>query len=346
MSLLTVVIRRSKFMSIFHFHQSNQKYLSLLKRSIISLSVIIFCMAFSAGAWANITISYNFNGSWNDDQKAAMNNAASHFSNLFGSYFSNSGIITLDATAYNSENENLLASAGSSVVHNGSGTFGYGEVIRNILQNGTDLNGAAADGAVNVNFYYFTELDYNDPVPSGTYDFYSTLYHEFTHALGFSSLIDEYGNPMFGNWGDGTGEWAAYDKFLVDINGSRIVGDDYILDGDLWDDASADGSSMYFNGANAVAANGGDLVHLYSPAIWEGGSSISHLDDDTYSDQLLMLAYADDGENARDYSALEIGMLADLGYTAVPIPGAFILMLSGLTGIGGLRRLFFRHCAK
>ena len=313
-------------------------------RTLVLCAIVAGCLVFSSTAQASITINFDFdntNYTWSDTQKAAMNNAATGFSNMFGSHFSNSGSITLQATAYDDPEVNVLASAGSKTVWDSAGytgTFGANKVVRNILVNGTDLNGAEADGVVNVNFAYFDVLDINATVPAGTYDFYSTLYHEFIHTLGFASGITQSGDDVWGNYTEGYGKWALFDQYLVDKNGNRVVGNDYVLNQAIWDAASIGGveDGMYFNGPNAVAANGGDLIHLFSPTTWEPGSSISHLDDQYYDTiDLLMEAYAYDGPNVRDLSDIEVGMLQDLGYTAtaIPLPSALIMLLPGVVGV-------------
>lgn len=324
------------------------KPLALRTGILVKGVLLAWGLAASSVAGANgISITYDFVGSnWTTDEMTAMNSAATNFSSMFGSHFSNSGNIVLTATAYNNLSTPVLASAGSEVVEIGSGTFGGSEVVRNKLQTGVDLNGASADGVVNVNFAYFTALGLNDAIPVGTYDFYSTLYHEFTHALGFLSSISETGYPFYGSRHNGKGEWSAFDRFLVDANGNRVVDDSYVLEDGTWNAAKAGGSSMYFNGANAVAANGGQSVNLYSPTTWSDGSSISHLDDDTAALSKMMMASATvDGPSARDYSTIEVGMLLDIGYTQanhtvhdVPEPGSLALLLAGLGLTGGLAR--------
>lgn len=301
-------------------------------------------MAFASNALATVMIDYDFaGGNWTSQRQTAMNTAASAFSTMFGSHFSNSGSITLTATAFDDSSSGILAGAGSQIADPGpAGSFGGGEVIRNKLQGGGDLNGAAADGSVTVNFSNFPLLGLNDTVPSGTgvFDFYSTLFHEFTHALGFASSLNEAGDPYLGDAHDGNGVWATFDKFLVDGNGNRVVSNGYVLQDSIWNTAKDGGSSMYFNGANAVQANGGDLVNLYSPTTWSNGSSISHLDDDSpYLAGMMMLSATNDGPSARDYSNIEVGMLRDLGYTpvAVPEPAASVLILSALGVVGSWR---------
>ena len=77
-------------------------------------------------------------------------------------------------------------------------------------------------------------------------------------------------------------------------------------------------AGMFFNGAHAVAANNNQLVGLYSPTTWIDGSSVSHLDTDNPAyGGMMMLHAVGTGNAARDYSAIEVGMMQDLGYTAV-----------------------------
>ena len=64
-------------------------------------------------------------------------------------------------------------------------------------------------------------------------------------------------------------------------------------------------------------------VPLYSPAVWSGGSSISHLDDGVFSGpNHAMMDHAAAGMGPDDIvlSAVELGVLMDLGYTVVPAP--------------------------
>ncbi len=315
--------------------------ISRIARALINGGLLASCLAYGSAASAAVTIEYEWLGVWTNEQKTAMNTAASSFSSLFGSHFSNTGTITLAATAYDDIDTPVLASAGSEIAYVGNGTFGGGEVVRSLLQGGGDLNGSAtADGMVAVNFAYFTALGLNDTVPGGTYDFYSTLFHEYTHALGFASSMNYDGQPYIGSRHSGGGEWATFDRFLVDADGFRVVSDSYVLQDDVWGATREGGSVMYFNGANAVAANDGYLVNLYSPVEWAPGSSISHLDDESsYLATMMMASSTIDGPSARNLSAIEIGIMADLGYTpAVPEPETYALMLAGLGLVGYMAR--------
>ncbi|MCV7424853.1 hypothetical protein H7K45_30365 [Mycobacterium yunnanensis] len=63
----------------------------------------------------------------------------------------------------------------------------------------------------------------------------------------------------------------------------------------------------------------GGLVPLYTPGPWQQGSSMSHLDDDTFigADQQMMNARTDSGLGVRVLSPIELGILKDIGYTVV-----------------------------
>ena len=322
-------------------------------RTALVGALLVSGLTVGSAAQAAITFQFNFLDSagtgFNDAttgnaRQAALTEAASMYSTLFGQYFTNSGTIVLDATATNNPLSSNLASAGSEVVLFGSTPSGFNldEVVRTKLQTGFDANGASADGSVDVNFGRPWQLDAGATVTNGQYDFYSTVFHEFTHALGFSSLISQNGTGLFN-----TKHWAVYDQFLVDKNGNPVIDHTtFAIDSAIWNTASVGGTSpdagIFFNGANAVAANGGELVGLYSPTTWSDGSSVSHIDTDNPAyDGMMMLHARGTGPDARNFSSIEVGMLQDLGYTpvsVVPEPESFALMLAGLGVLGLVRR--------
>jgi hypothetical protein len=142
-----------------------------------------------------------------------------------------------------------------------------------------------------------------------------------------------------------------FDQFLVGLDLMKAVGPSpgspplgsFELNQFVWDYSSIGGASggwvergMYFDGPNARAANGGNRVGLYTPTSWADGSSVSHLDTDNATFAGMMMFHeVGTGAAARRYSAIEVGILTDLGYTAmVPEPGAWALLLAGLGVLG------------
>jgi hypothetical protein len=323
-------------------------------RALFKGGVLAACLAVGSAAQANITFTFDFGadngaGFWDPASGAARRDAMAQssaaFSTMFGSYFTNTATILLAATATDLPTSTNLASAGSEVFANYGVGFTVQEIVRTKALTGVDLNGADADGSVNVNFGQPWNLGAGT-TSSNDYDFYSTIFHEYTHALGFASSIDQDGTPFYGGT-KAAGEWNTFDSFLVDKNGTRVVDDStFALNQPVWDAASVGGASpaggMFFNGVHAVAANGGQLVGLYTPTTWEGGSSVSHTDDQNPAIYgTMMTAQGPTGPWPRDYSAIEVGMLTDLGYTAVtavPEPATLAMMLAGLGFIGAAAR--------
>ncbi|WKJ89891.1 PEP-CTERM sorting domain-containing protein [Methylomonas montana] len=273
------------------------------------------------------------------DRKAALNEAAG----MLGAYFSNyTANLTYDVTSY-SIDKNTLASAGSGqfVV---PGSFQETIVQTKILTNGaTDGNGADADGIVDWNFFYNWGL--SDNVAADAYDFKKVAIHELLHSFGFAGNINDGGVDNQGAAPGSQGSWATFDNFLTDASGNRLIGTGGVFDSTKVAALTGGSGSVLFNGANAVAANGGLGVNIFAPTTWTGGSSLSHLDDDTTAfAELIMASTVSPGLKTREISAIELGILKDIGYTqivapaAVPVPSAVWLMLSGLMGLLGVNR--------
>jgi hypothetical protein len=166
--------------------------------------------------------------------------------------------------------------------------------------------------------------------------------HEIGHSLGFSASYDP--NPLYDDWGNvyGTASnpyaWtgqqglSAWDQCLVDQNGNRPVRGGTGTPGNF-DQVG----SVFFDCANAVAFNGGD-VPIYSPNPYESGSSLAHLDEGVLSPEPLMSPSISNGEMKRAPTGLEWAMMRDMGWTIVPEPSTALLLAGGLAGLAAARR--------
>lgn len=188
------------------------------------------------------------------------------------------------------------------------------------------------------NYYYGTD----GRTASGTYDFVSLAMHEITHGLGFNSRIDK--DPSDGSIGSLLSVTSSttnisykyasiYDRFLVDANGASLLSMT-----DAGRATAITSEALYWNGANATAANGGVRPELYAPTTAVSGSSITHLDKDTTRDLLMEPSLVRGRPIPAD--AVTLGMLADMGWTvtAVPEPGSISLMLGGLVCLAAVAR--------
>jgi hypothetical protein len=248
---------------------------------------------------------------WTPDRQAALVNAAT----MIVKYFQVNQPVTLSysVTGTYTPNVGSLASAGSDLISDLPGF--WPTVVQNKVITGVDANGPTDDGYISWNWGYSWSL--GDTVAAGTYDFESTVMHELLHSFGFLSYA---GAP--GTNSTPTG-WTTYDSFLSTSNGTRVILPNYTWSAAFVANMTGAAGGLYFGGQNASAAYNGQPVPLFTPNPWEQGSSVSHLDDDTFTgaDQKLMNAQSPTGLGVRVFSPIELGILKDLGYTVLT-PGS------------------------
>lgn len=271
---------------------------------------------------------------WSSDARAALENSALDLAGYF--VVTQPVIITYDVTGQKTFTGSTLASAGSDLVDTVPGF--YGTVVQQKILTGVDANGSAADGQIDWNFGYSWAL--GNTVAPNQYDFESTALHELLHSFGFLSVIDSAGNNTDPNW-------TTFDSFVVAYDGTNTVSPinhtTYVwntaYNSDLTGGSGPYGG-LYFGGPNAEAAYGGKPVPLYTPRPWESGSSMSHLDDATFTgaNSQLMNAVSDTGLGIRTLSTIEIGILKDLGYTMTSPPQTLAIVIIGFAFIRRRRR--------
>ncbi len=240
---------------------------------------------------------------WSSAARDALQEAALSLSSYF--VVESPVTLTFDVSGENAPRNSTLAWASSAL--SGSSTGYFATVVQGKILTGVDSNGNAADGQINFNFGPSWGL--GNTVGNSQYDFQSTAMHELLHTFGLISNVDNAGSNTYR-------DWTQFDSFIVTSGDVKVIGSDF-----RWNNAynpnlaGADGG-LYFGGPNAVAAYGG-LVPLYTPNPWGSGSSVSHLDDSTFTggNAQLMNAFVKKGLGVRTVSPIELGILKDLGYT-------------------------------
>ncbi|HTY28047.1 MAG TPA: hypothetical protein VMD51_07875, partial [Mycobacterium sp.] len=267
---------------------------------------------------------------WSSAARAALQNTAIYLS----SYFTVTDPVTLtySVTGSNSAFSSTLASAGSDLVSSDPG-FQDTVVQAKILHpEAADPNGSAPDGQIDWNFGQ--PWAFGDTVGSNQYDFESTAMHELLHTFGFLSVIDSAGNNTVPNW-------TTFDSFVVTSDGTHpIDGTTYVWNIAYNANLTGGAGGLYFGGPQAEAANGGHPVPLFTPSPWDSGSSMSHLDDATYTgaNAKLMNARTDTGLGIRVLSPIEIGILRDLGYDVADQPQTLVVFVIGMSFLRRRRR--------
>ncbi len=196
---------------------------------------------------------------------------------------------------------------------------------------GYDLKPGYQDIAVSFN----ADLDtaggagwYYDPQASsgGEIDFQTVAMHEIAHGLGvFSSFRPD------GTWGY-YGIGMIFDSFLVDSSGNPLI--------EKTIDPSNVTNGVFWNGPSATAAwqelGGQGDVPIYAPGVWRTGSSLSHLDEETFTGGMdLTTPFYD--QAARSIDAVTLGILEDMGWQVdydpplLPEPGTVALLVVGFT---------------
>jgi len=225
---------------------------------------------------------------------------------------------TVDLTVMRSQLDGggVLATGGASF-SGPSNRFSNGLVFSHATT-GTDPFPGQSDGVLTFDFGFPWNSELDAPT-SGELDLFSISLHEVTHTMGFLSAVNGAGQSELTQTDPGL--YSVFDSFLERGDGTKLFGAGGDFLGSVSDLTSDD---VYFGGPNAKAANGGNSVKLYAPGTFEFGTSLWHVD----ASNQLMSPGIGPGESTRVYSAIEMAILADIGWTlqAVPEPSTFALV--------------------
>lgn len=163
----------------------------------------------------------------------------------------------------------------------------------------------------------------------GYYDFVTVVLHELIHGLGFLS------NTYRSELGVATiAQPTPFDAF-VRVAGTQKSLADMSSGAEL---AQALVSTLEWIGTKGVAANNGVKPLLYSPSVYEAGSSTSHLDERAFgaSRDTLMTPRLDAAEVIYDIGPVTLGIFEDLrgtpeitAVTVAPTAPRNVLALTG-----------------
>ena len=320
-----------------------RKKLSSLKRSLaISLSFAILIAGFSAPAsaksqvlirpathWGNIyagsaattqstpkpktanlekkgkfVVKYNNFPEWTKVQvQAAVDVWAANFESKVPIY--------IEATWGRASSMDILGSARpGNYFSNFNGapdaSLWYPSALANALA-GKDLDGDNPEMIITVNSLASWYRGGGSGPSKTEYDLQSVILHEMAHGLGFLST-DSY-DDFFG-YGS-MDQPTPYDAYVQTGDGRRLSD----LPSPSLELGEALTSKLVWSGPLGIAANGGVKPLLFSPKKYEDGSSISHLDEDTFASSgpnAVMTPRLLAGEVFHDPGPLLLAMMQDL----------------------------------
>ncbi|MDX2282683.1 MAG: PKD domain-containing protein [Bacteroidia bacterium] len=195
-------------------------------------------------------------------------------------------------------------------------------------QTGCDVSPLSAEITIQINSAaaWYTGTDAN-PGPA-EYDLVTVVLHEIGHGLGMAGSL---------RYDDGAG--AAECSGLAGTG--CIVGAPFILDAYTVDAGSTPltaytnysgalggaltSNALFFSGPAANAAYGGANPPLYAPAVFQPGSSHSHLDEAVFpagDPNSLMTPQLGTAEAIHDPGPVFRAMLEDFGWTLANVPSA------------------------
>ncbi|MSV91794.1 MAG: fibronectin [Actinobacteria bacterium] len=191
------------------------------------------------------------------------------------------------------------------------GTLWYPSALANALA-GEDLDKNSPEIVIQVNSATNWNQR-NDGKPSTTeYDLQSVFVHELGHGLGFLSTDSYDTNSNYSTYKFGIiDQPTAYDAYAQLPDGRRLSD----IPSPSLELGEALTNTLVWSGPLGIKANGGVKPLLYTPPRYSDGSSVSHLDEATFSSSgpnSVMTPNLDAGEIFHDPGPLLVGMMEDL----------------------------------
>jgi hypothetical protein len=195
--------------------------------------------------------------------------------------------------------------------------------------------GVEYDIVVNMNssfgsWYYETDAN----PPGGSIDFVTVVIHEIGHGLGFTGSMSGDPDTQVAQWGVGDPVLPfVYDTFIEDGFSQSVIDENVYPNPSnaLYNAVTGNNGGLFFIGEQANEAYENLPVPIYAPQTWQGGSSYSHLDLDTFTntENALMRPQIDNAFAIHSPGPIMCGIFADAGW---PLGGGCFALL-GATSI-------------
>jgi len=180
-------------------------------------------------------------------------------------------------------------------------------VGENINNSDSDINASFSS-----TFNWYLGTDGN--TPAGQYDLVSVVLHELGHGLGFLTSKDYDVDSKLGALSTPPSIYAGFME-----NGAGL----HVADTRIFANPSVElgtaftTNDLYFDSPLTRAANNGNRARLYAPTTYAGGSSVSHLDENTYGPgdiNSLMSPQFASAEAIHSPGPITLAMFSDMGW--------------------------------
>lgn len=158
---------------------------------------------------------------------------------------------------------------------------------------------------------------YGEPqdIKTGTFDFTTIVLHELGHGLGFISTMRVSGQT--GNYGFGSPYKTIYDVYLENEAGRNLTDTSAFKNNSQPLYQVLTGNALFFEKGTGAAR-----PRIFAPSTFSVGSSISHMDDNTYphgSENALMTSTAKTMEVTHDPGPLAMSVFNEMGWKSTSI---------------------------
>jgi hypothetical protein len=186
----------------------------------------------------------------------------------------------------------------------------------------TEISGSSSpdiSATFNKEFKWYFGTD--GQTPDLMHDFVTVVLHEIGHGLGFAGFFFVSGNV--GSYGNAdAGDATSFDIMVVKDQ-NKLLTDTTIFkfpSSNLYNAFTS--NQLYSSSPTATTNNFGQMPRLYAPSKWNEGSSINHLNDDTYpskNENSLMTHAIGKGEAIHDPGPITKGIFADIGWKVMKL---------------------------
>lgn len=229
--------------------------------------------------------------------------------------------VNVDATWARSSTSDILGSARPDRYYSKfSGapdpSLWYASALANAVA-GKDLDLDNPEIIIQINSEADWDLDGLGTPTRYEYDLKSVMFHEMAHGLGFLSTSTYIFDRTKGQNVGILLQPTPFDAYLQTQDGNRLVD----LPSPSFELGQALTSRLVWSGPEGIKANNGVKPLMYTPSSYEGGSSVSHVDENTFTNSgtdAVMTPNLEAGEVFNEPGPILLAMMKDLRNKPAP----------------------------
>ena len=229
--------------------------------------------------------------------------------------------VNVDATWARSSTSDILGSARPDRYYSKFSaapdpSLWYASALANAVA-GKDLDLDNPEIIIQINSEADWDLDGLGTPTRYEYDLKSVMFHEMAHGLGFLSTSSFIFDRTKGQNVGILLQPTPFDAYLQTEDGNRLVD----LPSPSFELGQALTSRLVWSGPEGIKANDGVKPLMYTPTSYEGGSSVSHVDENTFTNSgtdAVMTPNLEAGEVFNEPGPILLAMMKDLRNKPAP----------------------------